>query len=68
MSHPISAKEMFDGRDWNTFKKGMEAEFELFCFEESEKVKWLVARLYRDRRPPDFIIKSISWKAQDDLL
>ena len=45
LESPRSDKEMFDGRGWDSFKKEMEANFELMEFKEEEKVRWLVARL-----------------------
>ena len=43
---PRSQEEMFDGSHWENFKKGMEADFELFeLTEDKEKLRWLVSRM-----------------------
>ena len=40
-----SPQEVFDGREWLQFKKGIKAQSELLNLNASEELQWLVLRL-----------------------
>ena len=42
---PVNPWEVFDGRDWPQFKKGMEAQARLLSMDPLEELQWLVSRL-----------------------
>ena len=42
---PVNPWEVFDGRDWPQFKKGMEAQARLLSLDPLEELQWLVSRL-----------------------
>ena len=42
---PGSPQEVFDGRDWLQFKKGIKAQSKLLNLNASEELQWLVSRL-----------------------
>ena len=40
-----SPQEVFDGRDWLQFKKGIKAQSKLLNLNSSEELQWMVSRL-----------------------
>ena len=45
LNSPVHLWELFDGKDWPEFKRGMEAQARLLSMTPGEELQWLVARM-----------------------